>query len=37
MYLPVIHFDYSFDHCEAFPLLFLAMVNAISYVISYAY
>jgi hypothetical protein len=37
MHLLVIRFDYSFNHCETFPLLFLAMVNAISYVISYAY
>jgi hypothetical protein len=37
MHLPVIRFDYSFNHCEAFPLLFLAMASAISYVISYAY
>jgi hypothetical protein len=37
MYLPVIRFDYSFNHCEAFPLLFLAMANAISHVILYAY
>jgi hypothetical protein len=37
MHLPVIRFDYSFNHCETFLLLFLAMANAISYVISYAY
>jgi hypothetical protein len=37
MHLPVIRFGYSFNHCEAFPLLFLPMANAISYAISYAY
>jgi hypothetical protein len=37
MHLPVIWFEYSFNHCETFLLLFLAMANAISYVISYAY
>jgi hypothetical protein len=37
MHLPIIRFDYSFNHCETFLLLFLAMTNAISYVISYAY
>jgi hypothetical protein len=37
MHLPVIRFGYSFNHCEAFPLLFQAMANAISYVIFYAY
>jgi hypothetical protein len=37
MHLPVILFEYSFNHCETFLLLFLAMANAISYVISYAY
>jgi hypothetical protein len=37
MHLPVIRFDYSFNHCETFLLLFLAIANAISYVISYAY
>jgi hypothetical protein len=37
MHLSVIRFDYSFNHCETFPLLFLAMENAISYVESYAY
>jgi hypothetical protein len=37
MYLPVIRFEYSFNHRETFFLLFLAMANAISYVISYAY
>jgi hypothetical protein len=37
MHLPVIRFKYSFKHCETFLLLFLAMANAISYVISYAY
>jgi hypothetical protein len=37
MHLPVICFDYSFNHCETFLPLFLAMANAISYVISYAY
>jgi hypothetical protein len=37
MHLPVIRFDYSFSQCETFFLLFLAMANAISYVMSYAY
>jgi hypothetical protein len=37
MHLPVIRFGYSFNHCETFLRLFLAMASAISYVISYAY
>jgi hypothetical protein len=37
MHLPVIRFDYSFNQYETFLLLFLAIANAISYVISYAY
>ena len=37
MRLPVIRFDYSFNRCETFLLLILAMANAIPYVISHAY
>jgi hypothetical protein len=37
MHLPIILFGYSFNHCETFLLLFLAMASAISYVIFYAY
>jgi hypothetical protein len=37
MHLLVIRFDYRFNHCETFLLLFLAIVNAIPHVISYAY
>jgi hypothetical protein len=37
MHVRVKRFDYSFNHCETFLLLFLAMANAISFVISYAY
>ena len=37
MRLPVLRLEYSFNPCETFFLLFLAMANAISYVILYAY
>jgi hypothetical protein len=37
MRLPVIRLEYSFNHCETFLLLFLAMASAVSYVILYAY
>jgi hypothetical protein len=37
MHLPVVHFDYSFNHCETFLLFFPAIANAKLYAIFYAY